>query len=331
MDRRWYRGDGASPQEGTIVIPTSPLERDRAPEGYRADSALIDAVNVALFLGQPLLVTGEPGTGKTLLAYSVAHELGFPPPLKFETKSNSIARDLLYSFDAVARFTALQTGDGSRDPLDHLRFGALGLAILRGADEGTRARFQRIEPSAKEPRRSIVLIDEIDKAPRDFPNDLLNELEEMYFRIPEIENIRVGADASLRPIVIMTSNSEKNLPDAFLRRCTYYHIPFPDRGRLFEIVASRIGMQILGGREHVDDALEFFFRLRESGAGLVKKPSTSEFMAWIRALSTASMSAVRPLGRDLAKIEPTLSVLVKTAEDRAAARSLLEEWIDSPS
>src|SRR5205085_17909 len=126
------------------------------------------------------------------------------------------------------------------------------------------------------PRRSVVLIDEVDKAPRDFPNDLLNEVEGMFFRVPELGNIRVEADPGMQPIVVVTSNSEKSLPDAFLRRCIYFHIPFPDRDRLAEIIAARLGRFAGRGQEFLDDALDLFYNLRDMSTGLRKRPATAE-------------------------------------------------------
>src|SRR5205085_1382510 len=149
----------------------------------------------------------------------------------FETKSTSLARELFYAYDTLGRFHAAQTGEGSQKNLDYVTYNALGVAILRANEEAAVAKWI---PQGKGfvhggRRRSVVLIDEIDKAPRDFPNDILNEVEGMYFRIPELGDALIKADETMRPVLILTSNSEKNLPDAFLRRCIYYYLPFPDR------------------------------------------------------------------------------------------------------
>jgi MoxR-like ATPase len=212
----------------------------RDPREYRRDPGLADAVNVALLLRQPLMVTGAPGTGKTVLASSIAFELGLDPPLPFETKSTSQARDLFYAYDALGRFTAKEFGSGTGRAADYISFNALGEAIVRANDPGT---VQDVLPTGylhPGKRRSVVLIDEVEKAPRDFPNDILNEIERMYFRIPELGNRRVEADPDQYPIVLMTNNSEKSLPDAFLRRCIYYNIPFPDADALEAIVLARL-------------------------------------------------------------------------------------------
>lgn len=229
--------------------------RKRDGTHYVADEGLVDAVNVALMLGQPLLLTGEPGTGKTEVAFSIGCELGYET-YKYETKSNSTAKELFYTYDALGRFHAAQLADQRKDEdppegrvegRDYISYNALGLAILYSNEFGTLesllpwgfARWQC-------PARSVVLIDEIDKAPRDFPNDLLNELEQLYFNIPELGLTykKIAANQELRPIVVITSNSEQGLPDAFLRRCIYYDIPFPDEDRLERIVlghASSLG------------------------------------------------------------------------------------------
>jgi hypothetical protein len=147
---------------------------------------------------------------------------------------------LFYAYDAVQHFRAVQTG-AAKQAIDFITWNAVGLAILRSreAHEVRDLFSDGFEHGGK--RRSVVLIDEIDKAPRDFPNDLLNEIENSYFRVPELENRRIDAAEDLLPVLVLTSNSEKNLPDAFLRRCIFYNIPFPDRDRLVEIVTARLG------------------------------------------------------------------------------------------
>src|SRR6185295_3419383 len=162
-----------------------------------------DAVNVALLLSQPLLLTGEAGTGKTQFAYSLAWELGFEPPLMFETKSSSTARDLFYTYDALNHFRAAQTG-ASESALDFIKWNALGLAILQSQEESQVHSLLGRDFKLGRARRSVVLIDEIDKAPRDFPNDLLNEVENLYFRIPEAGNVRIEASEEMRPILVLT-------------------------------------------------------------------------------------------------------------------------------
>src|SRR5262249_52414736 len=181
-------------------VPGSRRAEQTKPEGYLADAGLVDAVNVALLLGQPLLLTGEPGTGKTQLAYSLAWELGLDEPLKFETKSTSTASDLFYTYNALGHFHAAQCGEASRRALDYLTYNALGIAILRANDESSVRAYLPDDFRHGGRRRSVVLIDEIDKAPRDFPNDLLNEVEAMYFRIPELSNALIAAHPAMHPI-----------------------------------------------------------------------------------------------------------------------------------
>jgi MoxR-like ATPase len=266
------------------------------PASYKPDEGLVNAVNVALLLGKPLLLTGEPGTGKTQLAYSVAWELsakGLLPAtsarvLKFETKSTSASRDLFYTFDVLARFHAAHSG-GSEDNLDYLTFGALGEAILQAQEKSDALRWLPPGFVHDGPRRSVVLIDEIDKAPRDFPNDLLNEIEDLYFRIPELQNARIGGSDVIadvyRPIIFLTSNSEKNLPDPFLRRCIYYHIPFPDRERLHEILLARLASVGGIGGPLIEEAIDFFLQLRNEGT-LKRKSSPAELIHWLVFLLT---------------------------------------------
>jgi MoxR-like ATPase len=322
----FYSGIGnRQKSELPITLPVSPRSQLLQPENYIADAGLKDACNVALLLGQPLLLTGEPGTGKTQLAYSLAWELGLEQPLKFETKSTSIARDLFYTYDALKRFQDLQSGVKETQFLDYITFQALGLAILRSRNPDEVEHLLPSEILHSEKARSVVLIDEIDKAPRDFSNDLLNELELMYFRIPELANEKIVGDPNLQPIVIITSNSEKDLPDAFLRRCIYYDIPFPELERLGEIVANRLGINA-GSSPFLQAALSLFYRLRSHQIGLRKKPATSELLSWLIILQKFTQESENPLmQRDI--VFGTLSSLIKTAEDREKAKKVVEQWI----
>lgn len=274
--------------------PDSDLDK---ASGYKPDEGLLAAIDVARMLGQPLLITGEPGTGKTQFAYYVSLALGLAPPLFFETKSTSTARDLFYVYDALGRFHDAQISRASSlsadqqlvNQLEYVTYNALGLAILRASKKESVNKWLPKNFEHNNLHLSVVLIDEVDKASRDFPNDILNEVENMYFKIPEIRDpstnavVRIAAEPTMRPILILTSNSEQHLPDAFLRRCIYYNIPFPNRVRLLEIIEARVGIkadQTLCGK----DALEIFEKLREPTSGLKKKPATAELLSWLTAL-----------------------------------------------
>ena len=280
------------------------------PGLYLADDGLRDAVNVALALGQPLLLTGEPGTGKTQLAASLAHELGLPAPLVFNVKTTSTAHDLFYRYDSLGHFHAAQFDRGARAAEDFISYEALGLAILRSLPPGD----AQLPPGFAHARRtrSVVLIDEIDKAPRDLPNDLLNELDAMSFTVRETGRA-FHSDPALRPILVLTSNSEKNLPEAFLRRCVFYHIPFPDASRLRKIVDARLGSDHGFSPAQLDAALAHFTAIRE--LGLKKQPATAEFLAWMRILARLDLdvSALRDGEREALLF--SYSVLAKSRED----------------
>jgi MoxR-like ATPase len=322
----FYTGDPTRKRDGrSVELPVPDRTKQTNPAGYRADRGLIDAVNVALLLGQPLLLTGEPGTGKTQLAAAVAWELGFDPPLMFETKSTNTARDLFYTYDTLGRFHAAQTHEGSQRSLDYITYNALGVAIVRSNEEADVKQWLPDSFAHGGRRRSVVLVDEVDKAPRDFPNDLLNEVEEMYFKIVELGNVKISATEDMRPILIITSNSEKHLPDAFLRRCIYYNIPFPDKERLMDVVLARIGGW--DGEALLSDALDFFATLRQPGSGLHKPPATAELLAWLLALGGNEMKLDRPLKDNPEVAGATLSTLVKNVDDQTKARTILTEWL----
>jgi MoxR-like ATPase len=283
----------------------------------------VDAVNVALLLGQPLLLTGEPGSGKTHLAGHLAWSLGLGELLKFETKSDSTAHALFYQYDSLRRFEASSRGEGG-DPARFLTWTALGRAILATLPPEQRALFHvEGEDDKSPPRRSVVLIDEIDKAPRDFPNDVLNELEHLYFRIPELGDVVVRADDSHRPIVIITSNSERDLPEPFLRRCVFHHVAFPDEESVRRIALSHLGAHVRGLDPLLDQAISLFTLLRSDAAGLSRAPGLAEFLNWLVVLGhgdpAEAMSA--------RKLRVTIGVLVKTAGDVDRANVVVGTWL----
>lgn len=324
----YYSGQGHRPTE-PIQLPQPHSERLHDPNNYRPDAGLVDACNVALLLGQPLLLTGEPGTGKTQFAYSLAQELGLTKPLKFETKSTSVAQDLLYSYDALRRFQDAQSKaatHNNQDALPYIRYNALGQAIIRSRPPAEVAHILPPNFDHEHEMRSVVLIDEVDKAPRDLPNDILNELELLYFRIPELDNSLIEADPNLYPVVVITSNSEKALPDAFLRRCVYYHIPFPERARLLEIIRSRLGNELPSAM--LNDALDLFTQLREQSSGLRKKPSTAELLSWLLTLQQLGQGIDNPLTQPNIVLS-SLSVLVKTAADQSRASEIAKLWLQN--
>ena len=323
----YYSGAGSrSAQPTPLVFPKS-RRQFLQPEAYIADAGLKDACNVALMLGQPLLLTGEPGTGKTQFAESLAWELHLDCH-RFEAKSTSEARDLFYTYDALKRLQDIQSRNEGSSALNYLSYQALGKAILSTLDPLACNGLLLPEDRHPAKARSVVLIDEMDKAPRDFPNDLLNELEHLFFRIPELGNQRVVADPDLQPIVVITSNSEKNLPDAFLRRCVYYHIPFPDRARLEEIIARHPVVDLLASDSLLQQALEFFETLREPQQGLSKKPATAELLSWLLSLHSLRQHPSGEAGSSQFDLfSRSLSSLIKTSQDQAKARVLLQQWL----
>ncbi|MGK7916922.1 MAG: AAA family ATPase [Prochloraceae cyanobacterium] len=255
----------------------NPGERDANGQllyPYLPSAELVEAVNLAIYLERPLLLKGEPGCGKTRLARAVAYELGLP----FEAwyvKSSNRARDGLYTYDAVSRLRDAQLAAVGRITKDE--------DIQRISDPATYIRWGHIGRAFQNNQQTVVLIDEIDKADIDFPNDLLLELDESRFLVEETENI---VQAKAKPIVFITSNDEKDLPDAFLRRCLFHYIEFPKPEELIEIVKAHFPTS---PEEVVNKIIDRFLQLREEmrqdkgDAG--KKVSTSELLDWFRVLS----------------------------------------------
>jgi MoxR-like ATPase len=289
------------------------------PSGYIAGQGLSDAVNVALSLGQPLLLTGEPGTGKTQLAFSIAYEFGLPDPLVFNVKTTSNAKDLFYQYDAMRHFHDSHFKGNALRVDDYIHYEALGLAILLAMEPSQVDQFLPSRYLGKGPTRSIVLIDEIDKAPRDLPNDILNEIEEMSFSIKETRRT-FTADVSHRPILVLTSNSEKNLPDAFLRRCVFYHIPFPNDKALRQIIERRLPATSGFTGQMITNAINQFLRIRKT-IDLKKPPATAELLGWIRVLSDLKIDVGNLKTGQVESVKMSYSVLAKTSEDLKSMRS----------
>jgi MoxR-like ATPase len=260
------------------------FHRFQGTSGYIASGPLVDAVNCSIALGRPLLIKGEPGTGKTVLAQHVADGLGMPM-LQWHIKSTTKAADGLYVYDTVQRLNDSRFGGGDvSDIRRYIKLGPLGQAFAAA-------------------ERHVLLIDEVDKADLEFPNDLLRELDEMRFTVVETGDEVAAAE---RPVVLITSNNEKELPDAFLRRCIFHYIDFPDVPTMRKIVAvhhPHLETKLL------DQVLIKFYWLREQSE-LRKKPSTSELIDWISALLRSGLSA-----KQLEEHLPFVGALLKKEQD----------------
>ena len=264
--------------------------RFEGTDSYVATPDLMLAVNAAITLQRPLLIKGEPGTGKTMLAEEVAGALDVPL-LQWHIKSTTKAQQGLYEYDAVSRLRDSQLGDEKvKDISNYIVKGVLWQAFEQG-------------------RPSVILIDEVDKADIEFPNDLLRELDRMEFHVYET---RQTIRADVRPIVIITSNNEKELPDAFLRRCFFHYIKFPDRatmGRIVDVHFPNLKKDLLR------EAMEVFFELREV-PGMKKKPSTSELIDWLKLLVAEDIPPEALRSKDRKTVVPPLAgALLKNEQD----------------
>jgi MoxR-like ATPase len=264
--------------------------RFQGTESYVATEDLMVAVNAAIALERPLLVKGEPGTGKTILAHEIAKALD-KRLITWHIKSTTKAQQGLYEYDAVSRLRDSQLGDG--------RVHDIANYILRG----------KLWEAFAADQRPVLLIDEIDKADIEFPNDLLLELDRMEFYVYETRETVVARN---RPIVVITSNNEKELPDAFLRRCFFHYIRFPDRETMERIVAVHFPDV---KAELVREALNLFYGIREV-PGLKKKPSTSELLDWLKLLLAEDIGPEALRAKELGKVIPPLhGALLKNEQD----------------
>lgn len=293
------------------VPASSPATTRIERETYIASPALEEVVNLAIALGRPLLLQGDPGCGKTRLAHAVAYALGLPLEESY-IKSTSRAQDLLYTYDAVRRLhdaqlprestarhaergAAAAASHGANPIADYIRFGPLGRAIVR----------------ARYGRRSVVLIDEVDKADLDFPNDLLRELDRLEFEVAEAPEMSFSAPPDkpeLRPIIIVTHNEEKALPTAFLRRCIFHYVEFPQAE--LDAIMARHSIEDASLRSK---AIEVVTRLRERD--LLKKPGLSELLDWVGYLQASDIDAA-----ELDKGLVAAQALLKNVSDLKVAR-----------
>lgn len=346
--RRWAGDEGVEDNH----------EHPDHPANYRASDDLVDAVNTAIAIGKPLLLTGNPGTGKSQLAERIAWEFNLGPVLRFEAQSLSEANDLFYRFDLVGHLSAVQLYqsalkfDKHSELSNHLRsapkevapekyvkIGPLGAAILRSRPATYHNMFDAVfgpaeQAATTEARPSVVLIDEIDKASRDFPNDLLNGIERLEFTVRELGMGTLSVNPELRPIVIISSNSERDLPPAFLRRCTFFHIPDPSEAELEQIIAQKFFRSDAGNGADSPHALKLpvfyrqllasFMQFRaDNEDGLQYRPGTAEIINWTDALLRRGASAEVELVEQLEAVRRTTTTVSKHRDDQLSLADFL--------
>ena len=263
------------------------MKEFKGSNAYVVSEELLRSVNIAIALEKPLLIKGEPGTGKTMLAEAIGEALE-KRLIIWNIKSTTKAQDGLYVYDTVQRLYDSQFGEqGVDDIARYIKLGKLGEAF-------------------SQEEQVVLLIDEVDKADLEFPNDLLWELDKMEFYIPETQ---ATVKAKKRPIVVITSNAEKELPDAFLRRCIFHYIAFPDQAMMRDIIHAHYGNL---EEQLLEEAVKAFYQLRDM-PNLVKKPSTSELLDWLQALRIGGVAPER-----IVEELPFAGVLLKKTEDLAA-------------
>lgn len=281
-ESRWYPGERKDREPG--------MNEFRGSNAYVVSEELLRSVNIAIALQKPLLIKGEPGTGKTMLAEAIREALD-KKLLIWNIKSTTKAQDGLYVYDTVQRLYDSQFGEQGVDNIaQYIKLGKLG-------------------ESFSQEEQVVLLIDEVDKADLEFPNDLLWELDKMEFYIPETQET---VKAKHRPIVVITSNAEKELPDAFLRRCIFHYIAFPDQKMMREIIHAHYGDL---EEALLEQAIKAFYQIREM-PNIVKKPSTSELLDWLQALQIGGVSPER-----IVEELSFAGVLLKKTEDLTAVEN----------
>ncbi|MER9133258.1 MoxR family ATPase [Mesorhizobium sp. M0768] len=351
----WFNSFSDQEEDKAVPLIANGMAEDYKGKGYVFNPELEAAVDVAIGLGRPLLVSGEPGGGKTELGFAIARRLGISRLYFFSTRSVSEARDLFYTYDAVRRFRDANfhgAADEKRaEAADYIEYQALGAAILDAHGykdvshmlRGERAYLHSDDPTSdlpkdqRHPQRTVVIIDEIDKASRDFPNDVLSEIETLQFSVPELGSSNMGPkskrpqtpsfplDPLHRPIIVITSNEERQLPDAFLRRCVFHQIQFPDDARLHTIIENNLARRIARTGQalvlNADDRAQLLTLVGKfRNQPVDKKAGVSEIVDAAFLLASPPGKEPPDLGD---RLEAAVVALAKLTNDREILRNLL--------